>query len=1344
MVPPENESDGIRQRLVDLVGYVEHMVRLGEKPVFALGEYRQLAYHEAALKGRVGIRHDQSDEDGPIWLCIDRLKRIDPPDVPEEIQPWVTISPDPFTEPVVAAVRTETITKARADELIEEGILEEEDVQAALRPGRYGEEDEQAGLCDVIFRLENLPDIEASVRNYVQGPWREWAEAEKPRRETIKIYDDFFSLQQSVMAMDGEQGLEVVWGMGMARWRLDDGRSIDRPLVEQLVEIDMDTASGRLNIRPRPTVPQVALKPFFALENPGADQVHTFAKEFFDSFPEEQDISPFNGETFEPILRNAASRLHGEARYHPDDLPDITDRTVPPIDSTLRVTNTWVVFARQRSDNFFISDLERLKKSVEEADELPGPAKRLVTEPSSQTTYTPTLIDLGHSGFGLGGGDAGGVTPAPAPEPGIEATRTDEFFFPKPFNDDQISIIRRLNEADGVVVQGPPGTGKTHTIANIICHYLATGRRVLVTSKGEAALTVLRDHIPEGIRDLTISLLTNERAGLKQLEQAVTVLSNTATQVNPRHLEREIKTGQERINALRKKIKGIDRELGEWADRHLKPVGEGDKILPMELAQKIVGDRERHAWLPDQPGPETKYDPLFTDEDIASAREARKALRDNLQYLGRDLPSLSDLPDTAIITAIHEDLVNAKKLEDSAADRNTPVLSLSAERAVERAEQLLEAVKRVAAVFKDLEGEPWLLSIFKTWRDKGMGTDEVRLFNALLPTMSDLAERRQPVVSHAVTLPEGADGRDHLLEAVNRAADGSRPFGLVAIGKSEARALYQQIRIEGREPHGAEEWGKVAVTIQWRRDMAALANRWHAISVEYDLPPLDDDVGRAGRWLASVNGLIGRVANILSEDRMLIETEVPQLFPYGLSAADILGSREGAEGAVETININLSKKRLSGSRDRIGGLLKRLAACSGPIVDAMTDFVANSVGDSGLAPPQVTDRWQELCQELSDIIALRPRIETVERVAQAIAESGAPNWAEALRVEPVTGAEDQWTPGSWRETWNWRRQETYLRQIDGRDTIRELSERRLQHEDDLRKTFHKVVENRTFLSLKSSMTEQVESALVMFTAAIRRIGRGTGIRAQRFRRDARAAMEKSYSAVPCWIMPSWRISESLPAVLGSFDLVIVDEASQSDIGALPALVRGKKVLIVGDDKQVSPTGAFVEERRLLQLKHNFLQGQPFAQLMLPGGSLYELANAMFPGKRIMLHEHFRCVEPIIRFSMQFYTEPIIPLRIPTATERLDPPLIDVYIPHGQKSRGQINVAEADAILDEIEKLVNDPAFEGRTIGVVSLRRRSRPGRRCCGSSVSTSPFPAPGTVCTCSARWTRTNCDRMT
>ena len=71
----------------------------------------------------------------------------------------------------------------------------------------------------------------------------------------------------------------------------------------------------------------------------------------------------------------------------------------------------------------------------------------------------------------------------------------------------------------------------------------------------------------------------------------------------------------------------------------------------------------------------------------------------------------------------------------------------------------------------------------------------------------------------------------------------------------------------------------------------------------------------------------------------------------------------------------------------------------------------------------------------------------------------------------------------------------------------------------------------------------------------------------------------------------------------------------------------------------------------------------------------------------MLKEHFRCVEPIIRFSMQFYPEKMLPLRIPEAHERLDPPLIDIYVPHGARGRRKkVNTAEADVIVDEIAAL----------------------------------------------------------
>ena len=96
-------------------------------------------------------------------------------------------------------------------------------------------------------------------------------------------------------------------------------------------------------------------------------------------------------------------------------------------------------------------------------------------------------------------------------------------------------------------------------------------------------------------------------------------------------------------------------------------------------------------------------------------------------------------------------------------------------------------------------------------------------------------------------------------------------------------------------------------------------------------------------------------------------------------------------------------------------------------------------------------------------------------------------------------------------------------------------------------------------------------------------------------------------------------------------------------------------------------------------------------------------RAVFPNQRLMLKEHFRCVEPIIRFSMGFYPEQMLPLRIPAASERLDPPLVDIYLPHGSRARHRkVNEAEADVIVNEIASLTVRPDMQKRTIGVISL------------------------------------------
>jgi len=379
--------DEVKSKLIDLIDYVGQVIQLSETPVFDIKDYRQPIFHEIDLKNRIGIEHDTSDENGPIWLKVKRLKRSDPPLPPELIEEWITVGRDPYVFPKIESIKPNTIKQQDAKAQIKGGRLDAKDVQPSLK-------NHQKKYCDVIYRLDNLPDIKNTIELYLNGPWHEWSEIEKPRRETIKIYETLFNLQQSIQIQGQEKPLELVWGMGVSRWRRE-GQVIDHAIVEQLVESEINKDDGTIIIRPRGAAPQVFLKPFFALDINGVQTVFQFSNKFFDNFTEDQELSPFVPDTYTPVLRYVASNLDQSGIYFPDEIVDITDRRLPPLREYLTVTDTWVIYARRRSDNFFINDLNRLKEAVEKENELPGPAKRLVTRPSNENTYKGGRIDLG-------------------------------------------------------------------------------------------------------------------------------------------------------------------------------------------------------------------------------------------------------------------------------------------------------------------------------------------------------------------------------------------------------------------------------------------------------------------------------------------------------------------------------------------------------------------------------------------------------------------------------------------------------------------------------------------------------------------------------------------------------------------------------------------------------------------------------------------------------------------------------------------------------------------------------------------------------------------------------------
>lgn len=323
--------------LLDLVSYVEQIHRLSERVVTRLQDYRDLVLHETDLKAREGVQHDLVEGGEAVWLKIERLRRMEPPEPPEHIGDWIAVSRDPNKPVTRIGEKTRTETLQEAEQLVRQGLVLADDVMKPLKTLDDGVE-----RRDVILRLQQQPGLADAIATYIEGPWRSWAEHERPRRETIEIYEKLFALEQTFEAAGGESAKELVWGVGLARWS-QPAVTIDHCLIEQLVEIEVDPQDASLRIRPRSAEPFVYLKPFFDLDLPGAQIVFDRARKMLAELETGAELNPFQPSTYEAVLRFAATQLETGAVYHPDVREDHTDRSLPPLSDKLIISDHWVV-----------------------------------------------------------------------------------------------------------------------------------------------------------------------------------------------------------------------------------------------------------------------------------------------------------------------------------------------------------------------------------------------------------------------------------------------------------------------------------------------------------------------------------------------------------------------------------------------------------------------------------------------------------------------------------------------------------------------------------------------------------------------------------------------------------------------------------------------------------------------------------------------------------------------------------------------------------------------------------------------------------------------------------------
>lgn len=1148
-----------------------------------------------------------------------------------------------------------------------------------------------AEQSDPSATAEERNELESKIRNEAQSflnsylkLWRAWAEGEKPRRKSIDLYADLFALKNQMESEETIKPVEMVWGIGVASWQMSwNGVAFDYqyPLITQAVELSLDPTTLSIDIRPRAVDPRIEMDPFIACSIDGAAEIEKKAKEHLSS-TSSTTVSPFDASTYKAVLKLAAGGLDPHGTYEESE-----DKTsYPSPEENLKVSDSWVIFVRNKSNNYLIEDLERLKTKINGGCELFSGPLSLVTPPSNEAIEYETINFRGISSRGK------------------SLKSSEELYFPLPYNDEQVTIVQRLQRAPGVAVQGPPGTGKTHTIANIICHYLATGKRILVTSKGEPALQVLQSKIPEEIRDLTVALLTSDREGVRQFQGSIDAIQQKVSQLNPEQAREEIKILQQSIDRTHSELLLIDKRVDEIAISQLSEIQvDGELLRAQKMAELVVEGHAKYSWFDDSLTLDPSNTHPLDENDVVRLRKARRDLSGDIIYIKNKVPHVDELPTGEDITELHGVLSKIKEIDgDELSGKLIPLKAVTTE-ILQAARELLELVEEAKelTIHMDSIGQPWPFDFREKCRASSYISEREAL-EALFDEIDALVVARAEFLKRPVEIPDLGLASTKVKEAIIRGATTGKPFGLFAVGSSDAKEIISKIKISGLSPVNSDDWSHIKKYIELHDKLLSFSTRWNQFASTLDVPHVEGGVTQ----LRAIEQII-----LTAKNAHKLATHYDKLLPekaefvFKNNPRDQLNGTTAELEAVKSYLLShLTKAELARATTNHATLQSKLAGCSGEISDKLKTFALSEIGNPEIEAVSISAKWAELTAELRRINNLQSSIAQIVDATSKIEAAGATKLANRLRTVPVNAdGEDQVLPANWKNAWTWSRIKSHIEKIEARDELVKLAESRRGLEANLARLYKEMVAKQAWLSTKKTATAKVLQALSGYSTAIRKIGQGTGPNAHRYRRDARVAMIEAADAVPCWIMSHSKVSESMPADIGVFDLVIVDEASQSDLWALPAIVRGKKILVVGDDKQVSPDGGFISSGKIDDLKSRFLSEQPYGVEMTPEKSLYDLASRVFAAQQVMLREHFRCVPPIIAYSNKnYYQGSIQPLRIPKASERLDPPLIDIYVEGGFRDKRDTNILEAEAICDEIEKILNNPEMSNRTLGVVSL------------------------------------------
>lgn len=1182
---------------------------------------------------------DQGAVDGPAALLrVQRPTVTQPPPPPAAHARWIRGA---FNDPFSEPALHADRPRARRDD------ERTGDAEADARP--------------VTERFADDVAREYAMREWLAA-WRLWSTAEQPARQAMKVFEQLYTLLGRI-ERESEK-VELVVGDGRLRHVTAAG-SIDHPVLLQRVELTFDPGRVEFCIIDTDRAPELYGAILQGEDGILGDRLHGLQEEL-----DKTGFHPMGVDGTEGFLKRITGLLGAKACF-------VEAGQALPAADVPSIRRDPVFILRQRTSGMPAA-MARVLEDLAATEDVPKGLRNVVGIDEPSDDASSTTVDT------------------------IDATMTSmgepaDVLFAKPANLEQVQIARALQRHGAVLVQGPPGTGKSHTIANLIGHLVAQGNRVLVTSHTTKALRVLRQQVPETLRPLCVTLLEQDMEGRVQLEEAVRGIVERVGSSDDRSLVAEVARLTELRGRIMKAAASLHEQLRSARVGEYEPVVvDGEAISPVDAARLVLDAGDQHAWLP---GPVTAGAPLplsRAEIDLLYASNATLS-RDEEHELEGSLPPRAQVLSADAFAACVAGLSSAEPLslarywEGNAAQSDERRIAMLEEAVVRLCDDLdaMAAWQRALVALGHLgEAERDL------WR---------RLHLLVQEAFAFYTNSRGLLLDHAVE--RAAEPRDDdaaVVREIMAHLNGGGALGWMTLTlRPRWKGVLAAWRVNGAAPSRAEDFRAIDAFGELEARRKALATRWERQAVPHGIPPVSalttPPETALNEYARQFDRLLSWWEHRWNEVETLMvgagfrwasfrEAQVSDDGPMSGFARDVQVARSSLRGVIST---RLSAvRRVDAERvlDEQATLLRRH---SGLVADALRMALEKRDADA----------WRA-ARDLLDLVAEKTEAWEKRRVLLDRLARDAREWAVAVRdrvgINGLTRAPDG-VAAAWR--WLQVKQELERRAgVDERAVALELDRCRTQ----LREVTCTLIDRMAWLAQLRRTDGPANRALIGWSDTQRRIAKGKGKRVPELQAKARELLSQARDAVPVWIMPLARMAENFDPRGRKFDVVIVDEASQSDVTGLLAFYMGKRVVVVGDNEQVSPSavGQNLDDAQRLIAQH--LINIPLSHLYDGRTSIYDLARQSFSGK-LALREHFRCVPDIIEFSNHLaYSGQMRPLRHPSTAAV--PHVVEYVVPQSVAGggEGKVNLAEARAAAALIAAMISMPAYAGQSFGAITL------------------------------------------